>query len=276
VLRSGASTATGHRRVALAVLSVANSLVMLDGLVVAVALPAIQRALGFGPADLQWVVNAYVLCFGGALLLGGRLADLLGRRRMAVAGLLVFAAGSLLAGLAPSAGWLVAGRAVQGTGAAVLDPALLALLIITFPERRERNRALGLWSAAGSLGIPAGALLGGAAAPPSFQRACQTLTACADTSSWRATSTWRTPAANNSAPHSRRAWSRSRSRCAAGRRGTVGMDRILAWPGVQLQLQPPAHHPMALAGGCRFLPQAPARSYAGQPQGQPSDEGSGG
>jgi MFS family permease len=147
--------------VALAVLSVANSLVVLDGLIVAVALPAIQHALGFGPADLQWVINAYVLCFGGGLLLGGRLADLLGRRRTAVAGLLVFAAGSLLAGLAPSAGWLVTGRAVQGAGAAVLDPALLALLLSTFPERRERNRALGLWSAAGSLGIPAGALLGG-------------------------------------------------------------------------------------------------------------------
>jgi MFS family permease len=161
VSRTEPTAASGHRRVALAVLSVANSLVVLDGLIVAVALPAIQDALGFGPADLQWVVNAYVLCFGGGLLVGGRLGDLVGRRRVAVAGLLVFAAGSLLAGLAPSAGWLVAGRALQGTGAAVMDPALLALLITTFPERAERNRALGAWSAAGSLGIPAGALLGG-------------------------------------------------------------------------------------------------------------------
>ena len=149
------------RRVALAALGVAASLVVLDGLIVAVALPAIQDDLGFGPAVLSWVVNAYVLCFGGGLLLGGRLADLLGRRRMAVAGLLVFAAGSLLAGLAPSAGVLLAGRALQGIGAAVMDPALLAVLVTTFPEGRERDRALGVWSAAGSLGIPAGALLGG-------------------------------------------------------------------------------------------------------------------
>jgi MFS family permease len=153
--------ARGTRRLALAVLSVANALVVLDGLVVAVALPAIQDDLGFGAADLQWVVNAYVLCFGGGLLLGGRTADLLGRRRTAVAGLLVFAAGSLLAGLAPTAALLVAGRALQGAGAAALDPALLALLVTTFPEGRERDRALGVWSAAGSLGIPAGALLGG-------------------------------------------------------------------------------------------------------------------
>jgi MFS family permease len=143
------------------VLSVANSLVVLDGLIVAVALPAIQDDLGLDAAELQWVVNAYLLCFGGGLLLGGRAADLVGRRRMAVAGLLVFAAGSLAAGLAPGPGVLLAGRAVQGAGAAALDPALLALLLGTFPERAARNRALGIWSAAGSLGIPAGALLGG-------------------------------------------------------------------------------------------------------------------
>jgi MFS family permease len=140
---------------------VANSLVVLDGLIVAVALPAIQDDLGFSPAGLQWVVNAYVLCFGGGLLLGGRAADLVGRRRLAVAGLLAFAAGSVVAGLAPTAAVLVAGRALQGAGAAALDPALLALLVTEFPEGSERNRALGVWSAAGSLGIPAGALLGG-------------------------------------------------------------------------------------------------------------------
>ena len=145
-----------NRQLALAVLSLANALVILDGLVVAVALPAIQDDLGFGGADLQWVVNSYVLCFGGGLLLGGRAADLLGRCRMAVAGLLVFAAGSVVAGLAPTAAVLVAGRALQGTGAAALDPALLALLVTEFPEGRERDRALGVWSAAGSLGIPAG------------------------------------------------------------------------------------------------------------------------
>ena len=151
----------GDRRLVLAVLSLANALVVLDGLIVAVALPAIQDDLGFGPADLQWVVNAYVLCFGGGLLLGGRAADLVGRRRMVVAGLLVFAAGSVVAGLAPAAAILVAGRALQGAGAAALDPALLALLVGEFPEGRGRERALGVWSAAGSLGIPAGALLGG-------------------------------------------------------------------------------------------------------------------
>jgi MFS family permease len=150
-----------NRQLALAVLSLANALVILDGLVVAVALPAIQDDLGFGGADLQWVVNSYVLCFGGGLLLGGRAADLLGRCRMAVAGVLVFAAGSVVAGLAPTAAVLVAGRALQGTGAAALDPALLALLVTEFPEGRERDRALGVWSAAGSLGIPAGALVGG-------------------------------------------------------------------------------------------------------------------
>jgi MFS family permease len=157
----GRSRSRGGRRPALAVLSVANSLVILDGLIVAVALPAIQDDLGFGGADLQWVVNAYVLCFGGGLLLGGRAADLVGRRRMAVAGLLAFAAGSVVAGLAPTAAVLVAGRALQGAAAAALDPALLALLVDEFPEGRERDRALGVWSAAGSLGIPAGALLGG-------------------------------------------------------------------------------------------------------------------
>jgi MFS family permease len=107
------------------------------------------------------VVSAYVLCFGGGLLLGGRAADLVGRRRMAVAGLLAFAAGSVVAGLAATAAVLVAGRALQGAAAAALDPALLALLVGEFPEGRERDRALGIWSAAGSLGIPAGALLGG-------------------------------------------------------------------------------------------------------------------
>jgi MFS family permease len=151
----------GDRRLALAALSAAHALMILDGLVVAVALPAIQDDLGFGGADLQWVVNAYVLCFGGGLLLGGRAADLVGRRRMAVAGLLAFAAGSVVAGLAPTAAVLVGGRALQGAAAAALDPALLALLVTEFPKGRERDRALGVWSAAGSLGIPAGALVGG-------------------------------------------------------------------------------------------------------------------
>ncbi|HEY6745169.1 MAG TPA: MFS transporter [Mycobacteriales bacterium] len=145
----------------LAVLCAADFLVVLDGLIVAVALPTMQRALGIAPASLQWVVNAYVLCFGGFLLLGGRLSDLYGRRRVLILGLVVFAAGALAAGLAWSVPVLVAGRAVQGLGAGLMAPAALALLVATFAEGAARNRALGFWSAAGSIGIPAGALLGG-------------------------------------------------------------------------------------------------------------------
>ena len=145
----------------LLVLCAADFLVCLDGLIVAVALPTIQGALGMAGGSLQWVVNAYLLCFGGFLLLGGRLGDFYGRRRVLIGGLLIFAAGALLAGLAWATPVLVAGRAVQGLGAALMAPVALALLVATFAEGPARNRALGYWSAAGSLGIPAGALLGG-------------------------------------------------------------------------------------------------------------------
>jgi hypothetical protein len=118
--------------VVLGVLCAADFLVVLDGLIVAVALPTIQEALGIGPASLAWVVNAYVLCFGGFLLLGGRLADLYGRRRLLLVGLVLFAAGVLAAGLAPTAAVLVGGRAVQGVGAALMTPSALALLVATF------------------------------------------------------------------------------------------------------------------------------------------------
>ena len=174
----------GGQQLALAVLSLANALVILDGLVVAVALPAIQDDLGFGGADLQWVVNSYVLCFGGGLLLGGRAADLLGRCRMAVAGLLVFAAGSVVAGLAPTAAVLVAGRALQGTGAAALDPALLALLVTEFPEGRS---ATGPWAS----GRPPGR---SASRPGPWSAACSPRpSAGAGCCWWRPRSPWSRP-----------------------------------------------------------------------------------
>jgi EmrB/QacA subfamily drug resistance transporter len=156
------SSGPDRRRLAiLAVLCAADFLVVLDALVVAVALPAMQESLTIPAGALQWTVTSYVLCFGGFLLLGGRLGDLFGRRRVLVAGLLVFAAGSLLAGLAWTPVALFAGRAVQGLGAAAMAPTALALLTTTFTDPAARNRALGVWSAASSAGIPAGALLGG-------------------------------------------------------------------------------------------------------------------
>jgi MFS family permease len=147
--------------VVLVVLCAADFLVVLDGLVVAVALPSIQRALGMAPAALQWVVTAYLLTFGGFLLVGGRMGDLYGRRRVLLAGLALFGTGAGVGGVAGGAGLLVAGRAVQGLGAALMAPTALALLVAAFPDARQQMRALGWWSAAGSVGIPAGALLGG-------------------------------------------------------------------------------------------------------------------
>ena len=145
----------------LAALCAADFLVVLDGLIVAVALPTIQRDLDVSTASLQWLINAYVLCFAGFLILGGRLGDLYGRRRILLVGLGLFAAGALTAGLAPATAVLVAARAVQGLGAAMMTPTALALLVANFAEGCSRTRALGWWSAAGSIGIPAGALLGG-------------------------------------------------------------------------------------------------------------------
>jgi EmrB/QacA subfamily drug resistance transporter len=136
-------------------------MVILDVAIVNVALPSIKSDLGFSNTGLQWVITAYAILFGGTLLLGGRLADLLGRRRMFVAGLAVFAASSLLCGFAWSSGSLVAFRALQGVGGALLAPAALALLMTTFAEGRERNRALGIYGAASGSGAAAGVLLGG-------------------------------------------------------------------------------------------------------------------
>jgi MFS family permease len=129
--------------------------------VVAVALPAMQQALAISAASLQWVITAYALCFGGFLLLSGRLGDLYGRRRVLVVGLLLFAAGSLLAGLAWMPLVLFGGRALQGLGAAAMTPTALSLLTVAFTDPAARARAFGVWSAVNSAGIPAGALLGG-------------------------------------------------------------------------------------------------------------------
>ena len=134
---------------------------VLDASIVNVALPSIGSDLDFAPEDLSWVVNGYTLFFGGFLLLGGRMADLLGRRRMFVAGLVLFAAASLAGGLATTPGMLIAARAVQGLGAALLSPAALALVTVMFTEGAERNKAMGVWGAVAGSGGAAGVLLGG-------------------------------------------------------------------------------------------------------------------
>jgi EmrB/QacA subfamily drug resistance transporter len=146
---------------ALALIVTAQFMVILDVAIVNVALPSIKSDLGFSDTGLQWVITAYAILFGGTLLLGGRLADLLGRRRMFVAGLGLFVASSLLCGFAWSAGSLVAFRALQGLGGALLAPAALSLLMTTFAEGSERNRALGIYGAASGSGAAVGVLLGG-------------------------------------------------------------------------------------------------------------------
>jgi EmrB/QacA subfamily drug resistance transporter len=139
----------------------AQFVTILDAAIVNVALPSIQADLAFSPEDLQWVVTAYAIFFGGVLLLGGRLADLVGRRRLFVAGMALFTAASLFNGLAWNDLSLIAGRAVQGLGAALLVPAALSVLVTIFPEGRDRNRALGIWAAVTAAGGSFGLLLGG-------------------------------------------------------------------------------------------------------------------
>ena len=142
-------------------LAAAQFVVVLDASIVNVALPSIGESLSFSQDDLSWVINAYTLTFGGFLLLGGRMADLLGRRRMFIAGLIVFAGASLAGGLAQSDVWLIAARAVQGLGAALLSPAALSLVTTLFAEGAERNKAMGVWGAVAGSGGAAGVLLGG-------------------------------------------------------------------------------------------------------------------
>jgi EmrB/QacA subfamily drug resistance transporter len=160
-------TATAPRKqrsseqLALLLVVCAQFMITIDISIVNVALPAIGTALDLSRADLSWVVNAYSLAFGGLLLLGGRLADLLGRRRMFITGVTVFSLASLAGGLAPAVAWLLAARALQGVGAAIVAPAILSILTTTFPEGPARNRALGAWGAVAGLGGAAGVLLGG-------------------------------------------------------------------------------------------------------------------
>jgi EmrB/QacA subfamily drug resistance transporter len=150
-----------RRWVALAALAVAQFMVFLDETVVNVALPSIKTDLGFSEATLAWAVSAYIVVFGGLVLLGGRMADLLGRRRVFLVGTAVFGFGSLLDGLAPSQGALIGARVLQGVGAALATPAALALVTGLFPDQRDRTRALTVWGALSGLGFAVGLLLGG-------------------------------------------------------------------------------------------------------------------
>src|SRR5271155_635638 len=149
------------KNLALMLLAMTQFVVVIDASIVNVALPSIGAHLHFSRDDLSWVVNAYTLTFGGFLLLGGRLADLLGRRRMFMIGLVVFSLASLAGGLAQSEAWLIAARAVQGLGAAIVSPAALSIITNAFAEGAERNRALGIWGAVAGAGGAAGVLLGG-------------------------------------------------------------------------------------------------------------------
>src|SRR5437870_10942085 len=160
--RAAGSQLDPRRWIALAMIVAAQFMVVLDIAIVNVALPSIRTDLHFSQESLQWVITAYSIFFGGVLLLGGRLADLLGRRRLFMAGLALFTVSSLLDGLAWSEGSLIAFRSLQGLGAALLSPAALSILTTTFREGRERNLALGIWGAASGSGGAAGVLLGGA------------------------------------------------------------------------------------------------------------------
>jgi EmrB/QacA subfamily drug resistance transporter len=161
-----AAATTGPPRrlgVALAVIATAQLMVVLDATIVNVALPHIQGALGFSGSNLEWVVNAYALAFGGLLLLGGRAGDLLGRRRIFIAGIVLFSLASLLGGFATDQAWLLAARAAQGVGGALAAPTALSLIAVTFAEGPPRNRAMGVYSAmsvaGGAVGLIAGGLL---------------------------------------------------------------------------------------------------------------------
>ncbi|MBJ7518988.1 MAG: MFS transporter [Solirubrobacteraceae bacterium] len=155
--------AAAERRkwLALMLLAVAQFVVVLDASITNVALPSIGRDLEISQENLAWVVNGYTLVFGGFLLLGGRIADLVGRRRMFIVGLILFSAASLVGGFSTSEGMLIGARAVQGLGAALVSPAALSILTVTFAEGPERNKAMGVWGAVAGSGGAAGVLLGG-------------------------------------------------------------------------------------------------------------------
>jgi EmrB/QacA subfamily drug resistance transporter len=153
--------ARSHLGLALVVIATAQLMVVLDATIVNVALPDIQKALGFSGAGLEWVVNAYALTFGGLLLLGGRAGDILGRRRVFIAGIVLFSVASLLGGFATSEAWLLGARALQGVGGAIVAPTALALVTTTFPEGPPRNRAMGVYAAMSIGGAAIGLMAGG-------------------------------------------------------------------------------------------------------------------
>ena len=148
----------GHRHlgIALTIITAAQLMIVLDASVVNIALPSIQTDLGFSSANLPWVINAYVVAFGGLLLLGGRAGDLLGRRRMFMAGIGLFTLASLLGGMAQGEAWLLGARALQGIGAAIVAPTALALITTTFPAGPPRNRAFAVYAAMSGAGAAVG------------------------------------------------------------------------------------------------------------------------
>ena len=151
----------GRRNLALTIMLGAQLMIILDATVVNIALPHIETGLHFSSTSLSWVMNGYTLTFGGLLLLGGRAGDILGRRRMFIAGLTIFTVASLAGGLATTAGMLLAARAIQGVGGALASPAVLALVVSSFPEGRERTKALAIYSAVVTGGSSLGLVLGG-------------------------------------------------------------------------------------------------------------------
>jgi EmrB/QacA subfamily drug resistance transporter len=157
----GAARRGYHPALALTIIAASQLMVVLDATIVNIALPQVQQALGFSTTDLSWVLNAYTLTFGGLLLLGGRAGDILGRRRVFIAGILIFTVASFLGGLATSAGWLLAARALQGVGGAIAAPTALALITTNFAEGPERNRAFGVFGAVAGAGGALGLLAGG-------------------------------------------------------------------------------------------------------------------
>src|SRR5438093_4744684 len=162
---SAAPAAASRSRVdpnaVLAIVAVAQFMVVLDATVVNVALPTIKQDVGFSEQSLSWVLNAYTLMFGGFLLLGGRLADALGRRRLFMTGIALFSGASLVCGVSQSEGMLLVARGLQGLGGALVSPAALSIILTTFAEGSERNRALAVWGAIAGAGGAIGLLLGG-------------------------------------------------------------------------------------------------------------------
>ncbi|WP_232229227.1 MFS transporter [Paenibacillus zanthoxyli] len=152
---------TRHKGLALTILALSQLILALDYTIIFVALPSLAADLGFGANQLQWVISAFSLAFGGFLLIGGRLSDLLGRRRMFIIAMGLFGLGSLLGGIADSQLFLIIARGLQGLGGALLSPATLSLIMSNFEEGPERNRALGTWAAMGGVGMSVGLLLGG-------------------------------------------------------------------------------------------------------------------